>query len=83
MQEIRNELLIKRNTNSYTQFMSKIIMKNNKYLEMLQKSFVHIADFVAYYKAAVEKAFIAVKLPVTIEQILAIYVDSELKGDVL
>lgn len=47
--------------------MHKIITKNNYYLEMLQKSFMHIADFVAYYKAAVEKAFIAVKLPVTIE----------------
>ena len=81
MQEIKNELLIKRNANTYCQFMSKIIDKNNKYLEMLQQSFMHIADFVAYYKAAVEKAFIAVKLPVTIEEILAIFVDSKLKLD--
>lgn len=46
---------------------------------MLQKSFMHIADFVTYYKSGVEKAFIAVKLPITIEEILAIYVDSKLK----
>lgn len=59
--------------------MSKIIDKNNEYLEMLQQSFMHIADFIAYYKAGVEKAFIAVKLPVTIEEILAIFIDAKLK----
>lgn len=59
--------------------MSKIIDKNNEYLDMLQRSFMHIADFIASYKNGVEKAFVAVKLPVTIEEILAIFVDAKLK----
>ncbi len=46
---------------------------------MLEQSFMHIGDFVAYYKAGVEKAFIAVKLPVPIEEILAMYIDYKMK----
>ncbi len=40
---------------------------------------MHLGDFVTYYKAGVEKAFVSVKLPVSIEEILAIYVDAKLK----
>ena len=49
--------------------MSKIIEKNKYYLKVLKDSFLsqNLGDFVAYYKAGVEKAFISVKLPITIE----------------
>ncbi len=46
---------------------------------MLEDSFNQMSDFVSFYKAGVEKAFIAVKLPVPIEEILAIYVDLKMK----
>lgn len=39
----------------------------------------NLGDFVAYYKAGVEKAFVSVKLPITIEEILAIFIDTKLK----
>lgn len=47
----------------------------------MKESFVqlNLGDFAGYYKSGVEKAFIAVKLPITIEEILAIYVDAKLK----
>jgi hypothetical protein len=38
-----------------------------------------IGDFAAYYKSGIEKAFIHSKLPVPIEELLAIYADNKLK----
>ena len=39
----------------------------------------NLGYFVTYYKAGVEKALISVKLPITIEEILAIFTDNRLK----
>lgn len=82
IEEIKNELLIKKNNAAAScSFMGKVIDKNKYYLKVLRESFVAqgLGEFVAYYKVGVEKAFTAVKLPTTIEEILAVYVDSKLK----
>lgn len=40
---------------------------------------MHLGDFATYYKSGVEKAFKAVNLPVTIEEILTIYIDTKFR----
>ena len=40
---------------------------------------MHLADFATYYKTGVEKAFKAANLPVTIEEILTIYIDAKFR----
>jgi hypothetical protein len=81
IEETKNEILIKKNPASYCAFMSKIIEKNKYYFRVLKESLMtqNLGDFVAYYKAGVEKAFVSVKLPISIEEILAIFVDTKLK----
>ncbi len=79
IEEMKNEILIKKSNLSYCNFMQKIINKNQEYLAILEESFMHLGDFIAYYKTGVQKAFNCINLPIKIQEILAIYADYKFK----
>lgn len=78
IEDCRMEIALKKSIQLYCNFVEKINRKNQELLEILN-SVSMIGDFASYYKSGIEKAFIHSKLPVPIEELLAIYADTRLK----
>jgi len=57
--------------------MHKIVDRNKEYGRVLGLEFMR--DFVVGYKAGVERALAGTKLPVSVEEMLAIYAEERLR----
>lgn len=77
--EVRGELLIKKSSTIYMDFIQKLMKKNNELEEILMNSFPNYTDFVACYKNGIEKALVKNPLQIPVEEMLAVYVDNKLK----
>jgi hypothetical protein len=78
VEDIRIDLSLKKSLLNYCNFVEKVSRKNAELLEVLQ-AVSAIGDFAAYYKSGIEKAFVHAKLPVPMEELLAVFADSKLK----
>lgn len=72
------ELALKKSIVNYCNFVEKLMRKNNELLTVLEAISI-VGDFVPYYKTGVEKAFVAAKTGVPIEELLAVYADTKFR----
>lgn len=84
IEDTKNEIVLKKNTTTCTNFIRKLILKNNEFVALLEEETMQqLGHFANYYRCSVEKAFSTAQLPVPLESVLAVYVDNKLRGDAI